>query len=288
MSDTSKPLVLYHSPCQDGFTAAWACWKVHPDWEFLPCRHGYLPEVDIVDREVYMLDISLKRDTMILWAGIAAHIQVIDHHISAQKELVDLPDNVSVLFDMKKSGAGLAWDFFHDSSKYPSGLVWFVQDKDLWRFSDPDTEAVCEYLYTLDYTFENWEDISILLDTVEGVKNITDSGNCLLEAKAKQAQDMFTHKFYIRMRNYKVYAINMPYIYTGEMSKHLTKNVPFVVSFWYDGTKTIFSLRSAPGGVDVSEIAKHYGGGGHRHASGFELLGLGFNTLLSHEPIIQI
>ena len=30
-----------------------------------------------------------------------------------------------------------------------------------------------------------------------------------------------------------------------------------------------FSLRSADGGMDVSEVAKRYGGGGHAKAAGF-------------------
>jgi len=33
----------------------------------------------------------------------------------------------------------------------------------------------------------------------------------------------------------------------------------------------VFSLRSTDEGMDVSEIAKQYGGGGHAHASGFRL-----------------
>ena len=33
----------------------------------------------------------------------------------------------------------------------------------------------------------------------------------------------------------------------------------------------VFSLRSTEEGLDVSEIAKQYGGGGHKHASGFRV-----------------
>ena len=32
----SKPLCIYHGNCADGFGAAWAVWKAHPDWEFFP------------------------------------------------------------------------------------------------------------------------------------------------------------------------------------------------------------------------------------------------------------
>jgi nanoRNase/pAp phosphatase (c-di-AMP/oligoRNAs hydrolase) len=37
------------------------------------------------------------------------------------------------------------------------------------------------------------------------------------------------------------------------------------------GTSAIFSLRSTEEGLDVSEIAKLYGGGGHKHAAGFKV-----------------
>jgi uncharacterized protein len=44
---------------------------------------------------------------------------------------------------------------------------------------------------------------------------------------------------------------------------------PFAACFWIDGKEMAFSLRSAPDGLDVSEIAKRFGGGGHQHAAGF-------------------
>ena len=42
----------------------------------------------------------------------------------------------------------------------------------------------------------------------------------------------------------------------------------------------MFSLRSTDDGLDVSEIAKQYGGGGHRNASGFTV---GYDTALTFE-----
>ena len=44
------------------------------------------------------------------------------------------------------------------------------------------------------------------------------------------------------------------------------------LSYYYDGAKWRFSLYSVPGKeYDFSVIAKKYGGGGHRGASGFTL-----------------
>jgi len=40
---------------------------------------------------------------------------------------------------------------------------------------------------------------------------------------------------------------------------------------WDTPEGRVFSLRSNDEGVDVSEVAKQYGGGGHRNASGFKV-----------------
>jgi len=45
---------------------------------------------------------------------------------------------------------------------------------------------------------------------------------------------------------------------------------PFGVCYFELGGKRVYSLRSVHG-VDVSEIAKAYGGGGHPAAAGFEV-----------------
>ena len=55
------------------------------------------------------------------------------------------------------------------------------------------------------------------------------------------------------------------------MGHLLGKGEPFAATFFYDGEGYVFSLRSDDNGLDVSEIAKQYGGGGHKHAAGFKL-----------------
>lgn len=44
-----------------------------------------------------------------------------------------------------------------------------------------------------------------------------------------------------------------------------------VLLYWDTPDGRVFSLRSTDGGMDVSEIAKGYGGSGHRNASGFKM-----------------
>ena len=49
----------------------------------------------------------------------------------------------------------------------------------------------------------------------------------------------------------------------------MAQGQPFAVCYWDTLQGRVFSLRSTDDGMDVSEIAKQYGGGGHRNAAGF-------------------
>src|ERR1044072_7252508 len=94
--------VLFHADCSDGFGAAWAVWKRFPDAEFIPVKHGYPPPSDLDGRRALIVDFSYDRSTLMLLAGRAAGLLILDHHITAQRALDGLP---FAYFDLKKSGA---------------------------------------------------------------------------------------------------------------------------------------------------------------------------------------
>lgn len=63
-------------------------------------------------------------------------------------------------------------------------------------------------------------------------------------------------------------------IHTSEVFGKLIENYSAVCVYNYDGEKkrwTYSMYSSSDGGIDVSVICKQYGGGGHQHASGFQL-----------------
>ena len=57
---------------------------------------------------------------------------VLDHHITAEKALAGLP---YAYFDLKKSGAVLAWEWAHDHPV--PWILEYIQDKDLWTWALP-------------------------------------------------------------------------------------------------------------------------------------------------------
>jgi oligoribonuclease NrnB/cAMP/cGMP phosphodiesterase (DHH superfamily) len=265
----STPLVIYHGNCQDGFTAAWAIWKKFPDFEFYPGKYQETPP-DVSGRDVFFVDFSYKRPVILEMAAKANSITILDHHASAEKDLVDLPENVFVIFDMERSGARITWEFFHSKEEVPA-LVKYVEDRDLWRFKYEETKSLSAYLFSFEYSFAIWDQAVRIMDDLNRRNAAELQGQSILRKQAKDIDELLQNKFRMTIGGTEVWSANLPYTLCSEAGHILSKGEPFAATFYLDGKSAIFSLRSAEDGIDVSEVAKKYGGGGHKHAAGFKV-----------------
>src|SRR6478736_8978193 len=94
-------LCIYHSPCYDGFTAAWVVRQAFPDAKFIGANYGDEPP-DVRGKEVIVVDFSYPRDVLERMHEQAKSLLVLDHHKSAEKALEGL---YYAKFDMSRSGA---------------------------------------------------------------------------------------------------------------------------------------------------------------------------------------
>ena len=79
-------------------------------------------------------------------------------------------------------------------------------------------------------------------------------------------------QFTMNIRGHEVPALNCPYFHASEAGNIMCQDKPFSACFMVTkDNKVKFGLRSTDKGVDVSEIATSFGGGGHRNASGFSV-----------------
>jgi oligoribonuclease NrnB/cAMP/cGMP phosphodiesterase (DHH superfamily) len=277
---SERSLVIYHSPCLDGFTAAWAFWLKEPDAEFVPGVYGQNPP-DVYGRDVYLLDFSYKRDVMLQLMQQARSVTVLDHHKTAEAELANLDGvsmehheyaDVELVFDMTKSGARLAWERFHPETKVPR-LVRYVEDRDLWKFALPDSKAVNAALFSYAPSFEQWDILRLQLTTNGGYNQLVDAGEAI---ERKQAKDVLELTRLLKHRRViggtEVWCANLPYTLASDAAGLLAEGEPFGATYFIDAEGyAVFSLRSRGDGMDVSEIAKGYGGGGHKNAAGFRI-----------------
>ena len=102
--------VLYHADCMDGFGSAWALWKRFPQARYVAVKHGTPPPDGLQNQHVVIVDFSYHRETIMELAKQTASLHILDHHITAQASLEDLP---FAFFDMNRSGAVLAWEWAH-------------------------------------------------------------------------------------------------------------------------------------------------------------------------------
>lgn len=261
----SKPLVIFHGQCRDGFAAAWCVWRRHPAAEFVPGVYGADPP-DVAGRDVIIVDFSYPLDVMQRIADSCASLLVLDHHATAEVALAAFQHpNATVYFDMNRSGAGMAWDYFFPGAKRP-WIVDYVEDRDLWRHKLPDGPAVNAFLGTLRYDFEHWYQTSRM-----DVEKAAELGQVVEDKIRHYVTEVAKNARRVEFEGYSIPIVNAPQVDISELMGFLCNGEPFAVGYWQrsDG-KWSYSLR-ARGDFDVSAIAKKYGGGGHKLAAGFQL-----------------
>lgn len=272
-----KPLVIYHGNCADGFSAAWCFHHKNPNgYEFHKGVYGEAPP-DVTGRCVYMVDFSYPRSTILKMAKTAKSITVLDHHLSAQKDLSDIGQDaisngfcpIEIHFDLERSGAGMAWDFLFPNIPRPK-MIDHVEDRDLWKFNLLNTKEIQTAIFSYDYTFEIWDKL-MLADAREQM-NLVAQGDAMYRKHMKDIRELIAFGLYRDViGGYEVPVLNVPYTMSSEAGNIMAQGEPFAACYMDTKEKRVYSLRSIEGGKDVSEIAKLYGGGGHARAAGFSV-----------------
>lgn len=261
-------LVIYHADCLDGFGAAYAAWKKDPEATFVAAKYGDTPP-DVTGQEVYILDFSYPEATLMDMVDVAQSVTILDHHKSAEKDLKPMLEAglIQGEFDMNRSGAVMAWQYFHPDSEIPQ-LLKHIQDRDLWKFELPKTREICAALATVSRTFLAWNNII----TPDDLYDLIISGEAILKAHNANVQAIVENAYRFKIGGYDVPVANANYMFASDVGNILCRGEPFAATWYQDGTHRYFSLRSEKGkGIDVSDIATFCGGGGHKHAAGFKV-----------------
>lgn len=268
--------VIYHKGCSDGFGSAFSIWKLVGDKPtYVPCNFGD-PIPDVTGKNVAMCDFSYSKDIILDMITKANSFIVIDHHKTAEANLKDIPDEYKI-FDMNHSGAYLTWKYFHPDEEVPD-LILYIEDRDIWKHSLPNTHEFFSKFKDIAFSFEEYNK---LLEQTE-LNKVIEEGRIINEYDKKQMDWIMNHACCCLsiLPNGEIY--NIVYLssnlYKSDLGNKLLSKFPhadFSVIYSYDDYKkiTLFSLRSCNDRTDVSMIAKLFGGGGHRNASGCMMYG---------------
>lgn len=293
MSD--EYLCIYHGNCADGFGAAWAVRKSIPACEFHAGVYQQDPP-DVTGKYVILVDFSYPLEVLLKMLDDAYGVLIIDHHKSAMENLKGAPSycvvdmsewsgrvcfgrykenlmlddvenagrTIYTYFDMNRSGAMMAWNFFHPDKAAPK-LIEHIQDRDLWRFKLSDTKEIQSAVFSYPYEFDVWDELM-----ESPVSRLAQEGESILRKHMKDVRELIgSAAGRMDVAGHNVPALNAPYFYSSEAGNIMSEGEPFAACYWFTPRGVTFSLRSRSGGRDVSEIAKQYGGGGHANAAGF-------------------
>ncbi|MCF7965902.1 MAG: DHH family phosphoesterase [Methylobacter tundripaludum] len=272
MSETSETLVIYHGDCLDGLGAAWSAFcKLGHQVRYIPARYGD----DMPDFEpgavLYILDFSYSPQLLVDASAKAGRIILIDHHMTAMEQCNDffnaqpVPENLSVNFDLSRSGCILTWQYFFHDLKPPQILL-HIEDRDLWRFKLDGTREITSALY--ERTPITFAEIGAL-----DLPELLAVGRIQVKQFANMVQRLAKSAHNVSVAGQVGLAVNAPSLFSSDLGHVLAeKSGTFGMTYQYDGRKQQwnFSLRSI-GDYDVGHLAQSFGGGGHRNAAGFAL-----------------
>jgi hypothetical protein len=271
-----SPLVLYHGrSCPDGFAAALAARLFYgANAEYLGLDHGDIKTVDdlpaLQGRAVYILDFSF--DAAIL-QGIeerAAKLVLLDHHKSAAEKLTGFACRCGVVhFDMSKSGARLAWEFFHPDAPVPD-LVRFVEDRDIWAWQFSESAGFLAALDMEPFDYDRWAEIAAF--TPEQLTAFMARGQAMDEKFAKLAADIAEGAQPVMFNGQSGLMVNAPGVFHSLVGELLSKKSGTFALMWTAGKGGVVKvgLRSQRG-YDCIPLAESMGGGGHAQACGFKI-----------------
>jgi oligoribonuclease NrnB/cAMP/cGMP phosphodiesterase (DHH superfamily) len=261
-----KIVVIYHGNCPDGFGGAWAAWKKFGSKAaYLPARDRSAPPVPLKNKIVYIIDYTY--DAHIVKKLIKDNIRVtaIDHHIS-QEAATKMTEQY--LYDVNHSGATLAWKYFHPLKKMPI-LLRYVEDRDIWKWKVPHSKELLMLVDLAPKDFQAWSILARDFDDARMHAMYVKKGALLLLHYRSLYEKLLPSAELVKFEGKKIYALNCPYYFADDLGHILAMKTHSFALLWNEsGARIRVSLR-AEGNVDVSKIAKKYGGGGHKKSSGF-------------------
>lgn len=260
--------VIIHDNDNDGLCAAWAVLQANPEATCVPmCRDTLPPAHVIKDAHVFLLDFCYKTELLSELLEIADSVRIIDHHKTTLATYSALSDQdggrCRLTYSDNASSCMLAWNAYN-STRAPL-LLRYVQDRDLYRWELPDSRDYNAGIGKL----TSIDDVERAMsrsknEVIAAGKIINAERQTRIDAALESARD-------VKIAGLAVKLTSCNYDVISDVGAELAKNRAFGATYSERDGKRFFSLRSAENGMDVSQVAAKFGGGGNKHAAGFSV-----------------
>lgn len=263
-----KTIIYHHNDADGRASAAIAAAALPGDFVvFVECDYKdtfNFGTIESGDR-VIILDFSFKPEDMAQIMAMTTNVVWCDHHKTAAAYGYAVP-GVRDFSEKGFAGCEVTWQHFHPNEKCPWWIT-LLGDYDAWRMKEaPATLQFYEGLKLYDQSPQTgiWQ---ALMDGVMSVTDMQLAGINAITYRDKYCAEMrksFGYETTIGVHS--AYALNSARFGSQAFGEKF-KEYPVCIMYIHDGKRFTVSLYSET--VDVSVIAKAYGGGGHKGASGF-------------------
>ena len=289
--------VLHHAD-SDGRFGAYAAWKrfgaiflteelIKANVHFFEVQYGQkfpLPIEELKKEDtVYIIDFSYDREILDAVYGIVGKLVVLDHHATAEKQLAGTPYG---FFDKTKSGALIAWEYFHPSAPVP-GVCAYVNDYDLWKKEFGDRGTILEAWLQHERIGQDWNkwnrltwDSGYFIQAMEKGEILHEHNTSIVNSFVKNEENYVIGLLH-ELDNPAVLSDNSYTVYNGnsilrnEIAEALyTKyDLDLTIQWRVRTDKIVFSVRAPhPEKIAAHDFcAKFLNGGGNPKAGGAAL-----------------
>lgn len=267
---------FYHSRDLDGWTSAAIVKRKFPEAKLVGWDYG--DEITTIKLGVHiiMVDISfpmIEMENLAKWSRW--NLTWIDHHKSAIKEYRDFIGKgesfCKAILNSDFAACELTWEYFFPEKPIPEAVRLLGRYDCFGHKGTSEEKKVLLFQYAARAICDNPETAEGFIDMdQDGIKNMLMEGRGIYDYLCMEARQAYKNGFKVDFDGYPFIVIPKERINPINFGINYHEDgYSGAACFWYKDHKWVWSLYNDDGSVDVSEICKKRGGGGHKGAAGF-------------------
>jgi nanoRNase/pAp phosphatase (c-di-AMP/oligoRNAs hydrolase) len=236
----------------------------------------------IDDKDVVITDVAYKNDIILEIIARAKSVLFIDHHITIIDDIKKIEaDNFKIIYDVNECGSSLSWKYCAELTNqiklHKPYVFKLIKDNDIGLWKNKDTKpfitAVRFHFDISSSAHKNLLKFDLLLNDAEVQKIIKIGKDYMVYKNYLIKEIIYGHavkKLRFKSKQYNVAVINnRSSTLNSEIATETAKlpHIDFCIIWYYNHKKKVFVLSFRSTKVNVGEIAKSFGGGGHKLAS---------------------
>ena len=260
--------ILYHNADLDGISAAGLLRRYYPDAELYGWDYadGELP--NIKGKMLFIVDLSLNANQLTKLYDQNEQIVWIDHHKTSEEVLESISaQRFNAIISTAHAAVWLVYNFLDGGIEVPEAIN-LLERYDRWDKKKDWFTRVLPFQYYARTKIKTPDDFRYP-ENID-VEDWIDKGKLMLASILQLYEREIQYASEIEFHGYSALVLNTQAFNSLAFEQHPKKSeYDLFISYAIRGDKLRVGLYSEK--IDVADLAKKYGGGGHKGAAGFVL-----------------